>query len=84
MNTLTAYNSAIKANNYPIKVFRSEIINSNNNRLKKIVNKKKKENEILKQKNNRNYDIINNNIQKMRSHILNKNIISDNKKMNLN
>ena len=80
MNTLTAYNSAIKANNYPIKVFRSEIINNNNNRLKKIVNKKKKENEILKQKNNRNYDIINNNIQKMRSHILNKNIISDNKK----
>ena len=80
MNTLTAYNSAIKANNYPIKVFRSEIINNNNNRLKKIVNKKKKENEILKQKNNRNYDIINNNIQKMRNHILNKNIITNNKK----
>ena len=81
INTLSGFNSATKANNYPIKVFRSEVMNNNNNKLKKIVNLKTKENEILYQKNKRKNDIINNNMQSKKNHILNQNIITDNKKI---
>ena len=79
MNAMPGYNTATKENNYPIKVFRSEVIN-NNNKVKKLVKTKKKENEILYQKNNRKNDIANNNIKRMKNHILSQNIITDNKK----
>ena len=78
INTMSGYNTAPKENNYPIKVFRSEVIH-NNNKLKKVVKLKKNENEILYQKNNRKNDVINNNMKKVNNNNLNPNMINNNR-----
>ena len=80
MNTMSGYNSITKENNYPIKVFRSEVIQNNNNKLKKKVKIEKNENDILYQRINRNNNFMNNNNRKIiQNQILKQNIINNNK-----
>ena len=70
MNTMSGYNSITKENNYPIKVFRSEVIQNNNNKLKKKVKIEKNENDILYQRINSNKS---NDMQLFRNKLSNKN-----------
>ena len=80
MNTMSEYNSITKENNYPIKVFRSEVIQNNNNKLKKKVKIEKNENDILYKRINRNNNFMNNNNRKIiQNQILKQNIINNNK-----
>ena len=78
MNTSSGYSTELSNKNYPIKVFRSEMIN-NTNKLKKVL--KEKKNDIYQMIGSQN-DLINNNMKIMNNHILRQKIMNKNKNKN--
>ena len=79
MNTSSGYSTELSNKNYPIKVFRSEMIN-NTNKLKKVL--KEKKNDIIYQMIGSQNDLINNNMKIMNNHILRQKIMNKNKNKN--
>ena len=78
MNTSSGYSTELSNKNYPIKVFRSEMINNNTNKLKKVLKAKKNKDDIYQIMGSQN-DLINNNMKIMNNKILRQKILNKNK-----
>ena len=80
INTTSGYSTELSNKNYPIKVFRSELIN-NTYKLKKILKDKKNKDDIYQMIDRQNV-LINNNMKIMNNNILRQNILNKNKNRN--